>query len=214
MLANKYYLTWKHYKTPKFGAKIYNILRLSIFPLDWFSSITKELKGEVLCLGCGYGILETLLAIMNPKIRFIASDFDVERIEIAKKATRDIKNIKFEVADATAFRGKKQYQSILMIDLLHHLPFGEQEILLDKLWRSLKPNGIVVIKDVDTKPAFGYHWNMLHDRLMAGLPLVYHPSSHYIDYLKSKVAQVAINRPKLFLSPYNHYCLIAKKSRV
>lgn len=195
------------YKTGNYFVKFYIFLRLLIFPTDWFSDLMNDLNGEVLSLGCGYGILESVLAIHHPNLIFMASDFSPKRIMTAANATKDIPNISFMLEDAIRFQDNKKYNNVLLIDLLHHLPDGEQLILLDKIWEVVLPGGIIMIKDVDTKPKWKYLWNYLHDYLMAGFPLTYYDSDFYIKYFKRKGALVSFYTPTQFHSPYNHYVI-------
>jgi 2-polyprenyl-3-methyl-5-hydroxy-6-metoxy-1,4-benzoquinol methylase len=116
-------------------------------------------------------------------------------------------NITFTVVDVTKLKPSKPYDHILFIDLVHHLPDGEQVKLLDRLWDGLKPKGIMIMKDVDTKPTWKYLWNYIHDSLMAGPPLTYYPSDYYINYFRSKGGLVTYYKPTNFHSPYNHYAL-------
>lgn len=200
-----------HYKPTRLGVRVYNFLRLTIFPVAWFSTLLEGKKGTVLCLGCGYGVLETALALEHPKLKIIASDIIASRIEAAENMVHGVPNIEFEVIDVTKLVPTKQFDNILFIDLLHHLADGEQEKLLDTLWQHLKPGGYLIMKDVDTSPRWKYYWNKTHDTLMAGLPLTYKSSGHYQDYMTKKGGKVTAHRPIRFHSPYNHYALTIQK---
>lgn len=202
----------KHYRTDKAGVHLYNFLRLSIFPVNWLSELVGELKtGTVLCLGCGFGTLETILAVQNPHLQFVASDLNTGRIEHASRVVKHVPNIHFTAEDATKLKIDQQYDAILYIDLMHHLAKGEQEKLIDKLWVRLKPGGTLIMKDVDTTPRWKYWWNFVHDSLMAGAPLTYYPSSFYNNYFTSLGARVTEHYPHRFHSPYNHYALMVRK---
>lgn len=203
----------RHYNFASIGLLVYSLLRLSIFPTKWFSGLAVNLTGDTLCLGCGYGVLETLFALSNPGLRIVASDVEETRITAARKAIRDVPNLNFEVKDATGISDRKKYDLIIFADLLHHLRKGEQEKLLDRLWEMLNEKGTLIMKDVDTRPRWKYWWNYLHDSLMAGQPLNYKPSEHYINYFNKKSANV---RHKIFNRkwlPYSHYALVISKKQ-
>lgn len=199
------------YDAPNLRVRLYNWLRLIIFPINWLVEVVGPLEGTVVCVGCGYGIIETILAIKNSQANFVASDVNAGRIVLAQSATKHVDNISFRVGDATRFRYDSPVDAACLIDLLHHLKEGNQVNLLDKIWRIVRPGGKIIIKDVDTSPRWKYYWNHLHDRLMAGLPLTYKPSSFYLDYFTHKGAMTDYSRPESFHSPYNHYLLIAVK---
>lgn len=212
MPVSDYFTNREIYIPSRFGVNLYNFLRLAIFPLDWFIDLFKEQSGQTLFLGCGYGIIETIIASRFPSLNMIASDLNEERIAVAQKSTRKISNIQFHKGDATELpESEEHYDVITFIDLLHHLPDGEQIILLEKLWKMLKPGGTLILKDVDTKPQWKYYWNYVHDFLFAGPPLTYYSSKYYLDFFLSKNASVKHSIPKSFRSPYNHYALVIVK---
>lgn len=200
-----------YYFYPSLGVRLYTILRLSIFPMSWFEELAKNLKGETLCLGCGYGVLETLLALSNPQLSITASDLDEKRIVIAKKAVRNVSNINFQVLDVTKIVPIGNYDVIIFADLLHHLGKGEQEKLLDILLAMLKNGGTLIMKDVDTTPRWKYWWNYLHDSLMAGQPLNYKSAEYYAQYFRNKNNTVQMMKYARWWLPYNHYALVVKK---
>src|SRR5437870_151545 len=108
-----------HYRSPNWRVTVYLFLRLTIFPVDWLSEIIGKLSnGNVLCLGCGYGAIETILAANNPHLKFIASDLRPERIAAVTTAVTGLPNICFTVKDATKLEPDEQYDSILYIDLV------------------------------------------------------------------------------------------------
>jgi 2-polyprenyl-3-methyl-5-hydroxy-6-metoxy-1,4-benzoquinol methylase len=179
--------------------------------MSWFEELTKDLKGTTLCLGCGYGVLETLLALSNPQLFITASDLDEKRIAMAKKAVHDVPNINFQVLDVTKIVPSGNYDVIIFADLLHHLGKGEQEKLLDILLAMLKRGGTLIMKDVDTTPRWKYWWNYLHDSLMAGQPLNYKSSDYYSQYFRDKKNNVKMTKYARWWLPYNHYALIVKK---
>lgn len=213
MLQNQrdaYALLGKHYWPPDVKVRVYNALRLSVLPVAWLSGLLKPLSGSVLCLGCGFGTLETVLAADNPQLRFVASDFNERRIAAARTAVTGLDNIRFDVADATQVQPEGSYDNVFFSDLLHHLGPGEQEVLLDKMWRLVRPGGALLVKDVDTSPRWKYHWNHAHDRVVAGPPLTYLPRTHYEQHLRSLGAGVTVSVPSTRL-PYAHYALTAHR---
>jgi len=201
----------KHYQTEKIGVRIYNFLRLIIFPVDWLSKLLSDFKGKVLCLGCGYGVIETILAVNNPQLFFIASDLDKNRISAAQKMVKNVPNINFSVLNVEELSfPSEDTQNILFIDLIHHVRSEKQIPFLEKVWSLVPKGGALIMKDVDVRPKWKYWWNYVHDSLMAGPPLHYRSSEEYERFFMKKGASVILKKP-VFLSPYNHYCLIARK---
>lgn len=120
----------------------YDYLRTLILPLREIDHhIPKE--GRILDLGCGEGVISIYLAKDNK--RFITGvDKDKSRI---KKV--NIKNIEFKSGDITKI-SIKNFDGIIISDVLHHLSFKSQKILLKKIANGIKKGGVVVIKEIDT----------------------------------------------------------------
>ncbi|MEU2348958.1 class I SAM-dependent methyltransferase [Modestobacter sp. NPDC049651] len=177
------------------------------------SGLLAPLRGTVLCLGCGYGTLETVLAAANPHLDFLASDINAERIAVAQKSVHGLSNIQFSVTDATEGLPPGDYDNALLSDVLHHLPGGAQEPLLSALWGRVRPGGVLLVKDLDVQPRWKYWWNYLHDRVVAGLPLTYLPPATYQGVLGGLGAAVTTVRPRTRL-PYAHYAMLARKEPV
>ena len=190
--------------------RAYNAARLAVLPVPWLTGLLRPMHGSVLCLGCGFGTLETVLAASNPQLQFEASDFNAGRIAAAQAALRDLDNITFSVADATQGLPDRTYDNVFLSDLLHHLPAGEQEPLLAGLWQIVRPGGALVVKDLDVRPRWKYWWNYAHDLAVAGFPLTYLPPAHYREVLEGLGAEVEMDAPRTRL-PYAHYALIARK---
>ncbi|PWW23750.1 methyltransferase family protein [Geodermatophilus normandii] len=199
-----------HYPISAPKIRAYNAARLSVLPVPWVLSLLDDLEGTVLCLGCGYGTLETVMAATHPKLEFAASDFNERRIAVARSTVRGLPNISFSTADATQELPDESYDNVFLSDLLHHLPAGEQEPLLQRLWQVVRPGGALVMKDLDVRPRWKCWWNHLHDRVVAGPPLTYLPASSYHAMLTRLGARVQVAVPRTRL-PYAHYALIAVK---
>lgn len=189
---------------------LYNTARLSVLPVPWLVGLLSRLEGTILCLGCGYGTLETVLAATNPHLQFVASDLNAARIAVAQKSVRGLDNIRFSVADATGALSPETYDNALLSDVLHHLPAGAQQPLLSDLYDHVRPGGTLVLKDLDVKPRWKYWWNAAHDRAVAGLPLTYLPPETYREHLAGLGATVTMSVPRTRL-PYAHYALLARR---
>ena len=63
-----------------------------------------------------------------------------------------------------------------MLDLLHHIPESEAEPLLHAVAASLNPGGVLLVKDVDTRPTYKRLFTRVLDLLMDP-----HTPVHYWD---------------------------------
>lgn len=109
--------------------------------------------GIITDLGCGEGLLSNYLAISSPQRKVIGYELVPERLARAKKGVKntffkvgDIVNIAYPVADA-----------VVLFHVLHHLPGkSAQEKVLQKVRKSLKKRGKLIIVEVHVKPTIKY----------------------------------------------------------
>jgi SAM-dependent methyltransferase len=95
---------------------------------------------KVADVGCGHGASAVLLAAAFPKSEFVGYDYHDESIRVANERAiaRGVKNVRFEVADATDYRGSG-FDLVAFFDCLHDMadPVGAAR----HARRALKPDG-------------------------------------------------------------------------
>ena len=62
--------------------------------------------------------------------------------------------VRYEVGDATEFRGGETFDAAYMLDIVHHIPEEAVRPLLEQLAKALPAGGRLLIKDVDRRPAY------------------------------------------------------------
>jgi 2-polyprenyl-3-methyl-5-hydroxy-6-metoxy-1,4-benzoquinol methylase len=114
------------------------------------------LSGYVLDLGCGFGLFSLYYAQILPGLRFHGVDMDVRRVGIAREAGRrlGLANVEYVVGDARDFRASRQYAGAYMLDIVHHVEHAAVRPLLAELHATLAPGACLLVKDVDTRPAY------------------------------------------------------------
>jgi SAM-dependent methyltransferase len=120
-------------------------------------------SGMLVDLGCGQGILLALLSAAKeqhargdwppgwpaPPANLVMRGYDLRRRSIragsvaldglAALECRDIRGLDLPPADA-----------IVILDVLYHVPYAEQERVLDSVVRALRPGGLLVLRESDS----------------------------------------------------------------
>ncbi|MGH7389137.1 MAG: class I SAM-dependent methyltransferase [Candidatus Rokuibacteriota bacterium] len=125
--------------------------------------------GPVLDVGCGFGLFSLYYAATAPR-RFVRGlDLNGRRIALARRAAArlGLENVTYEQADARHYKGDTEVAAAYMLDIVHHVARGSVPPLLAQLRRSLPVGGLLLVKDVDTRPAPKRWFTWALDRLMS-----------------------------------------------
>jgi 2-polyprenyl-3-methyl-5-hydroxy-6-metoxy-1,4-benzoquinol methylase len=131
----------------------YTALKLWILPLEEFSRHLPS-RGRILDVGCGYGYLANYLSLMSAERHVIGNDVDPGRIRVAQATRGDRAAVEFLAADARALSG--DFDGVALADMLHHVPYEEQEPLLKDLYAKLRPGGVLVMRETDRRLRLRY----------------------------------------------------------
>lgn len=193
--------------------RLYNYLRVMILPLEEIAKFIPT-SGNIVDVGCGYGLLDIYLAKTSPSRYVIGSELNGKRVRIAQKISQNIPNVKFFEKNLLAesdVANVEKIDCIILMDLLHHVTYEQQDELIKTIHHILPPGGKLVIKDMDDRPAFKYYWNLVHDKLMTKFDKL-----HFIgcNNLINKIEQMGfyVKLSAKFNHPlYAHYLLICEK---
>lgn len=124
--------------------------------------------GRVLDIGCGFGLFSLYYASLAPGLTLHGLDRNPRRIAMARRAAArlGLANVAYEVADARDFRSDGEYDAAYMLDIVHHVGEESVPLLLAELAKAVRPGGRLLIKDVDTRPAWKHWFTHALDRLM------------------------------------------------
>lgn len=112
---------------------------------DFYNTLLHE-KHSILDVGCGYGYLSYFLHYKDENKKIIGLDYDAEKISIASNGFDKTENLTFEYADVLKY-DFKNYDAILLNDVLHYFSEEKQLQLLNKCVTNLNENGIILIRD-------------------------------------------------------------------
>jgi predicted exporter/SAM-dependent methyltransferase len=114
-----------------------------------FSAVEKAapVRGEILDVGCGYGLVAHWLTFFNPERRVHGVDFDSEKIRVAQATARANSRVTFEWRDILEWPEFPVSDCALLCDVLHYFPRELKADVLRKIFAALRPGGCLVIRD-------------------------------------------------------------------
>jgi 2-polyprenyl-3-methyl-5-hydroxy-6-metoxy-1,4-benzoquinol methylase len=161
--------------------RLYVTIRFRIINTKILDTIMNYFKpeGELLVIGCGFGLFDLLAGLRWPEKRIYGVDLSEKRIGMARQAALKLglRNNTFDVADVaekdTEFG---RFDEILMLDVLHHVPISEHQRLIDRCYEILRPGGCLVLKDIhrENRPKLFFTWIL--DMVMTNWEPVYYRS--------------------------------------
>jgi 2-polyprenyl-3-methyl-5-hydroxy-6-metoxy-1,4-benzoquinol methylase len=193
----------------------YCMIRFIILRQRFLDEIHQYLpeSGNVIDIGCGFGLFSLYFASVNPNLRIHGIDLNQRRIEIAQKTAErlGIQNVSFAVGDAREYRVQMELDGAYMLDLVHHIPESAVKPLIGDVINRIRQGGTIVVKDVDRSPFYKMAFTWLLDKVMDyRAPVNYWEPEKLMALLQScgtKVVRHAMND----ILPYPHIIYIGRK---
>ncbi|MBU9889552.1 MAG: class I SAM-dependent methyltransferase [Candidatus Omnitrophica bacterium] len=130
----------------------------------WFSCPFERLEpyvpreGVIVDLGCGHGLmLRRLASLLPPETVLLGFDLDAKKIAFARHFDES-QRVQYEVKDVASGPGLGHVSCLILNDVLHLLPFDAQERLLRRCFEDLAEGGVMILKEIDTRPSWKYAW--------------------------------------------------------
>ena len=145
------------------GTKIYLHLRWLLTPYSVMADHV-PIVGKVLDVGCGHGLLAMKMALSAAGRQVLATDHDVQRIDLARLAGAGIGNLQFEVSSGSPVAAG-QFDAITMIDFLHYFSPEEQERMTRQAFDQLAPGGRLLVREVNSDAGLVSKINKLYEKM-------------------------------------------------
>lgn len=135
---------------------------------------------RVLDIGCGAGLLLSLIAGLGVEFEGIGVDVSSQAIDLAKNmasrlAANSLKaRLSFEQVAIESGWPVGAFDVVFLVDVLHHVHPNNQEIFVGRAIATVKPGGVLVFKDMCCAPWWKAQANRLHDLMLA------HEVIHYV----------------------------------
>jgi 2-polyprenyl-3-methyl-5-hydroxy-6-metoxy-1,4-benzoquinol methylase len=150
-----------------FKIKTYIFVRLTLLDFYKIANVIPDSK-KIIDAGCGYGVLSFILSNrQNTKIQ--GYDLDEKRINYLNNLVKKkrINNLKFYEEDVA--KSKFKADTIVCVDLIHHLNPDEQKSFLNSINKMSKKGAIFVVKDMNKgRSKIKHYFNRLLDLISTG----------------------------------------------
>src|SRR5262249_50318745 len=137
------------YRGAPVASRAFVAARIVVAPLSVLDEEVRPLRGRMLSLGCGVAVVERYLAETNPSLEIGGVDLDPRKVELIRTTASRSPRVTLRLADVEQLDEPPRYDSVLVCDVLHHLPAGEHRRLAAAVQRCLRPGGVCLIKDLD-----------------------------------------------------------------
>jgi SAM-dependent methyltransferase len=196
--------------------RAYSLVRFSILRPKILSVMDLLLtdEGRILDVGCGFGLFAAYFGQTQPRRRIVGLDPSARRIGIARdvSARLGLREHSFVVGDVRDAEIVGSFDAAYVLDVMHHLPTGDQRRVLERLRSVLAPGGMLLLTDITTEPRSGLLFTEALDRMMVGFrePLAYRHHREWGDMLTGLGFKVRMVRVPDVL-PYPHVVIAATK---
>jgi SAM-dependent methyltransferase len=153
--------------------RLYCFIRFKIIHIRFLEEIEQYLpnEGDILDLGCGFGLFALYIAARKPNTRVIGLDVNERRLQIARNAAQKlgIVNVEFLHQNLREWRpdAARKIAGAYALDVFHHIPVESGNRLLVDLFEQLETGGRFLLKDIDTQPRAMLWFTYLLDVLMS-----------------------------------------------
>jgi 2-polyprenyl-3-methyl-5-hydroxy-6-metoxy-1,4-benzoquinol methylase len=103
---------------------------------------------SILEIGTGYGVMAHYFSHRYPEARVLGVDLNEKRIVTAQATVKGRSGIEFRHENILTLP-EESYDLLVMQDVIHHVGLGNQELLIAKTWRLLRPGGRLLLRDID-----------------------------------------------------------------
>ena len=181
---------------------IYFKLRPLILPVNEILSFIPK-RANILDLGCGKGLLLENLKYYKS---YTGVDLNVPELET------NMPNINFIKGDCVNYIDKEleDYDTFLLIDLLHHIKPNQQLIFVQELLNRMKRNDILIIKDIYPKNILTKFWNAFHDLIISKQLIYYFDFNELFKTISNNSIIIHKFHKRIFL--YDHFFFVLKRN--
>jgi 2-polyprenyl-3-methyl-5-hydroxy-6-metoxy-1,4-benzoquinol methylase len=133
--------------------------------------------GRILEVGCGHGLFSTYVAQRVPGVEVHGVDIDADKIAVATRSTASGR-LSFAVAESGVLPAGP-WDAVVLVDVLYLLDEAGQRALLESCSAVLAPGGVLVVKDMSTRPRWKAWVNRAQETLSVRVLRITAGSAHF-----------------------------------
>jgi SAM-dependent methyltransferase len=157
---------WRSFDDLSPATRAFLLARSSITPFGALDAELRQLKGRIVSLGSGHGMVERYLALVNPDVDVVGIELDGSRVDAAAGSAARFPRVDIRQGDVRDLGDLGTLDGAVAVDLFHHVPRDDHAAVVTALAQCLRPGSRVLVKEMDVDPAWKYQWNRWHDRVV------------------------------------------------
>lgn len=193
--------------------RLKQVYRPMICPFDTLLNLIPE--GEhIVEIGCGIGTFLFLLNEYRRPASLAGLETDHASIETARAVLRQTSSEGsarlLTYNGITLPKWISEYNYVVLIDVLHHIPCEQHATFLGQLFDHMRPGAQLILKDIDADRRFLCLFNKVHDFLLTGARTYERKLSHLRETLQNlgfEIQRVMIQRVYV----YPHFTIVCKR---
>jgi len=148
------------YRPERRGTRFHVWGRWTTAPFEAVEALVPR-EGDVLELGCGVGMVSLELALVAPGRRIVAVDVDPSKTRVARRAAKRAgvaDRLRVDDVEAGWVPPPSTFDAVVVVDVLYLLGRRSAFDMLDRLVGSLRPGGVLVVKEMAAAPRWKAAW--------------------------------------------------------
>jgi 2-polyprenyl-3-methyl-5-hydroxy-6-metoxy-1,4-benzoquinol methylase len=171
-------------------------------------------SGRLLDVGCGHGMFANALALGSPARDVLGVDPSGSKIAVAQASADGLPNVRFRQGIVQEIE-EGGFDSISILDVLYLLPIAEKLAVLRACRERIAPDGVLVLKANDTRPAWKYRVARLQEQAMTGVGLTMGHGLYFLSREQNaELLRLAGFRPRFVdlnsWLPYPHVMFVSR----
>jgi len=171
-------------------------------------------------VGCGHGLFASFLALSSRDRVVHGVDLDADKVRHAQVAAERARaygaRLTFAVAPSGAVPAGP-WAAVTIVDVLYLLDRDAQLNLVERCADQLAPGGVLVVKEMSSRPRWKARWNVVQETLSVrvlniteGRELTFLPTSELADAMRRSGLEVsarAVHRGR----PHPHHLTVGRR---